>query len=95
MATMTSKQDLINYFAEKSQRSAKEGGVYFETVNELLMLFDETDNISEIKSAVRQLHREKMKEVQRTESIEARIELRKQLGVYDDCLTQLRTIPVQ
>ncbi len=95
MPNITSKQDLIAYFAEKSQRSAKEGGPYFETVNEMLMLLDETDDISEIKSAVRHLHREKMKEVQSTESIEARIELRKQLGVYDDCLTQLRTIPVQ
>jgi hypothetical protein len=44
---------------------------------------------------VRRLHRDKLKEIQNTESIEARIELRKQLGVYDDCLTQIRTIPVQ
>ena len=95
MPNMTSKQDLITYFAEKSQRNAKEGGTYFETVNEILMLLDETDNIAEIKSVVRNLHREKLKEIQRTESVEMRIELRKQLGVYDDCLTQIRTIPVQ
>lgn len=95
MPNMTSKQDLITYFAEKSQRSAKEGGTYFEAVNEMLMLLDETDDIAEIKSVVRNLHREKLKEIQRTESIETRIELRKQLGVYDDCLTQIRTIAVQ
>lgn len=95
MPNMTSKQDLVAYFAEKSQRNAHEGGTYFETVNEVLMLLDETDDIAEIKSAVRHLHREKLKEIQRTESIETRIELRKQLGVYDDCLTQLRTIPIQ
>jgi hypothetical protein len=95
MPNMTSKQDLIAYFAEKSQRSAKDGGTYFETVNEVLMLLDETDDIAQIKGAVRNLHREKLKEIQRTESIETRIELRKQLGIYDDCLTQLRTIPVQ
>ena len=33
MPNMTNKQDLIAYFAEKSQRSAKDGGTYFETVN--------------------------------------------------------------
>jgi hypothetical protein len=32
MPNMTNKQDLIAYFAEKSQRSAKDGGTYFETV---------------------------------------------------------------
>ena len=95
MPNMTSKQDVIAYFAEKSQRSAKDGGIYFETVNEVLMLLDETDDIAQIKAVVRNLHREKLKEIQRTESIETRIELRKQLGVYDDCLTQIRTIPVQ
>ncbi len=94
MPNMTSKQDLIAYFAEKSQRSAKDGWTYFETVNEVLMLLDETDDVAQIKAAVRNLHREKLKEIQRTESIETRIELRKQLGVYDDCLTQLRTISV-
>ena len=95
MPNMTSKQDFIAYFAEKSQRSVKDGGTYFETVNELLMLLDETDDVAEIKAVVRNLHREKLKEIQRTESIETRIELRKQLGIYDDCLTQIRTIPVQ
>ncbi len=95
MPKMTSKKDLVEYFAEKSQRSASEGGTYFETVNEMLILLDETDNIAEIKSFVRNLHRETLKEIQRTESVEARIDLRKQLGVYDDCLTQLRTIPMQ
>jgi hypothetical protein len=95
MPNMTSKQDLIAYFAEKSQRSAKDGGAYFETVNEVLLLLDETDDVAQIKAAVRNLHREKLKEIQRTENIETRIELRKQLGVYDDCLTQLRTISLQ
>ena len=95
MPNMTSKQDLIAYFAEKSQRSAKEGGTYFETVNEVLMLLDETDDVAQIKATVRNLHREKLKELQRTENIETRIDLRKQLGVYDDCLTQLRTISLQ
>ena len=95
MPKITSKQDLVVYFAEKSQRSANEGGTYFETVNEMLILLDETDDIAEIKSFVRNLHRELLKEIQRTESVEKRIELRKQLGVYDDCLTQIRTIPVK
>ena len=95
MPNMTSKQDLIAYFAEKSQRSAKDGGTYFETVNEVLLLLEETDDVAQIKAVVRHLHREKLKEIQRTESIETRIELRKQLGIYDDCLTQLRTIPLQ
>lgn len=95
MPNMTSKEDLVAYFAEKSRRSAQEGGTYFETVNELLILLDETDDIAEIKAFVRGLHRERMKEIQRTESVETRIELRKQLGVYDDCLTQIRAIPVR
>ena len=95
MPNMTSKQDVIAYFVEKSQRSAKDGGTYFETVNEVLLLLEETDDVAQIKAVVRHLHREKLKEIQRTESSETRIELRKQLGIYDDCLTQLRTLPVQ
>jgi len=95
MPKITSKKELVEYFEEKSLRSENEGGIYFETVNEMLILLDETDDIAEIKSFVRTLHRETLKEVQRTENVETRIELRKQLGVYDDCLTQLRTIPVQ
>ena len=94
MPEMKSKEDLVAYFGEKSQRSADEGGTYFETVNEILFLLGETDDIAEIKSFVRRLHREKMKEIQQTESVEERIELRKQLGVYDDCLTQIRAIPL-
>ena len=94
MPNMTSKKDLVAYFADKSQRSASEGGVYFEAVNEILILLDETDDITEIKSFVRRLHREMLKQIQQTESVEARIELRKQLGVYDDCLTQMRAIPL-
>lgn len=94
MPKITSKQDLVEYFQEKSQRSESEGGVYFEAVNEILIILDETDDIAEIKSFVRNLHRQTLKETQRTESVETRIELRKQLGVYDDCLTQLRTIPI-
>ncbi|HEY0755443.1 MAG TPA: hypothetical protein VGD98_15910, partial [Ktedonobacteraceae bacterium] len=73
MPTITSKKDLVAYFAEKSQRSASEGGTYFEAVNEMLILLDETDDIAEIKSFVRRLHRETLKEIQRTESIEERI----------------------
>jgi hypothetical protein len=94
MSNITSKKELIAYFADKSQRSASEGGAYFEAVNEILILLDESDDIAEIKSFIRRLHRELLKEIQRTESIEARIEQRKQLGVYDDCLTQMRTIPM-
>lgn len=95
MPNITSKKDLTAYFEDKSRRSANEGGIYLETINEILILLDETDDIAEIKSFVRRLHRECLKEVQRTESVETRIELRKQLGVYDDCLTQMRTIPIQ
>ncbi len=95
MPNMTSKKELVAYFEDKSQRSAHEGGTYFETVNEILILLDETDDIAEIKSFVRGLHRERLKEIQRTESVETRIELRKQLGVYDDCLTQMRSIPTK
>jgi hypothetical protein len=95
MPGMTSKKELVAYFGEKSQRSASEGGTYFETVNEILILLDETDDIAEIKAFVRRLHRETLKQIQRTESVETRIELRKQLGVYDDCLTQIRAIPLE
>ena len=94
MPDIKSKKDLTAYFDEKSQRSAKEGGIYFETLNEILILLDESDDIAEIKAFVRRLHRECLKEIQRTENIETRIELRKQLGVYDDCLTQIRTVSV-
>lgn len=93
MPKITTKPELIDYFAEKSQR-AYEGNAYVEAVVSILMLLDETDNIQEIKSAVRGLHREKMAEIQRTDDIATRIEQRKQLAVYDDCLTQLRGIPV-
>lgn len=93
MSKITTKQELIDYFAEKSQRTY-EGSSYIEAVVSILMLLDETDNITEIKSAVRGMHREKLAEIQRTESIETRIEQRKPLAVYDDCLTQLRGIPV-
>jgi restriction endonuclease S subunit len=95
MPDKRSKKDLIEYFEEKSQRSAKEGGIYLKSINEILILLNETDDIAEIKAFVRRLHRECLKEIQRTEDVEARIELRKQLGVYDDCLTQIRTIPAQ
>ncbi len=93
MPKITTKQELTEYFAEKSQR-AYEGNSYVEAVVSILMLLDETDNIQEIKSTVRGMHREKLVEIQRTESIETRIEQRKQLAVYDDCLMQLRGIPV-
>ncbi len=93
MPKITTKQELIDYFAEKSQRT-HEGSSYIEAVVSVLMLLDETDNIQEIKSTVRGMNREKLAEIQRTEDIATRIEQRKQLAVYDDCLTQLRGIPV-
>jgi len=93
MPKITTKQELTTYFAEKSTRTY-EGTSYIEAVVSMLMLLDETDNIQEIKSMVRGMHREKLAEIQRTESIETRIEQRKQLAVYDDCLTQLRGIPI-
>jgi hypothetical protein len=92
MPGMKSKNELVAYFEEKSKRSENEGGPYFEAVNEMLILLDETDDIAEIKAFVRGLHRERLKEIQQTESIEIRIDLRKQLGVYDDLLTQIRTV---
>ncbi|HEY4386513.1 MAG TPA: hypothetical protein VGN34_18815 [Ktedonobacteraceae bacterium] len=95
MPKITSKQDLVAYFEEKSQRGAKDGDTYFEAVSEILVLLNETDDIAEIKSFVRRLHRERLKEIQHAESVEMRVELRKQLGAYDDCLTQMRTIPMQ
>jgi len=93
MAKITTKQELIDYLAQKSQNT-REGEAYVEAVVSLLMFFDETDDIAEIKSSVRRLHREKLAEIQRNEDTETRIEQRKQLAVYDDCLTQLRGIPV-
>ena len=92
MPSMKSKNELVAYFEEKSKRSENEGGSYFEAVNEMLILLDETDDIAEIKAFVRRLHRERLKEIQQTESVETRIDLRKQLGVYDDLLTQIRTV---
>jgi hypothetical protein len=93
MPKITTKQELIDYFAQKSQNT-HEGNAYIEAVVNLLMFLDETDDIAEIKSTVRRMHREKLAEIQRTEDIPTRIEQRKQLAVYDDCLTQLRGIPV-
>ncbi len=94
MPTITTKQELIDYFADKSKRNTHEGNAYLEAVVAILMLLDETDDIAEIKSTVRKMHREKLVEIQRTDDIQARIEQRKQLAVYDDCLTQLRGIPI-
>ena len=93
MPKITTKQELIDYFAQKSQNT-HEGNAYVEAVVTILMFLDETDDIAEIKSTVRRMHREKLAEIQRTEDIATRIEQRKQLAVYDDCLTQLRGIPV-
>ncbi len=93
MPRITTKQELIDYFAEKSMRT-HEGNSYIEAIVSILMLLDETDNIQEIKSTVRTMNREKLAEIQRTEDIATRIEQRKQLAVYDDCLTQLRGIPL-
>jgi hypothetical protein len=38
------------------------------------------------------LHSTTLAEIQRTPDAETRTEQRKQLGVYDDCLTQIRGI---
>ncbi len=91
MPKITTKGELIDYFAEKSKRT-NEGNSYIEAVVSILMLLDETDDIQEIKSTVRRMNREKLAEIQRTDDIATRIEQRKQLSVYDDCLTQLRSI---
>ncbi len=93
MPKITTKQELINYFEQKSQNT-HEGQTYVDAVVSILMFLDETDDVAEIKSTVRRMHREKLAEIQRTEDVETRIEQRKQLAVYDDCLTQLRGIPV-
>jgi hypothetical protein len=95
MPNMTNKQDIIVYFEEKQQRKAPEGGAYFKALSDLLTLLNETESIAAIKSAVRNLHRNILKEIQQTESVEVRVELRKQLDLYDDCLTQLRSLPAQ
>ena len=84
---------LIDYFAQKSQNT-HEGNSYVDAVVSILMFLDETDDIAEIKSTVRRMHREKLAEIQRTDDVATRIEQRKQLAVYDDCLTQLRGIAV-
>ena len=93
MPKITTKQELIDYFVQKTQNT-HEGQAYVDAVVSLLMFLDETDDVAEIKSTVRRMHREKLAEIQRTEDVETRIEQRKQLAVYDDCLTQLRGIPV-
>ena len=95
MPNITCKKDLIEYFEEKSQRNANEGEVYVQTVNDILATLNEKDDITELKSLVRRLHREKLREIQRSDVAETRVELRKQLTIYDDFLTQIRAIPVQ
>ncbi|GER91266.1 hypothetical protein KDW_54280 [Dictyobacter vulcani] len=95
MPNITCKKDLIEYFEEKSQRHANEGEVYVQTVNDILATLNEKDDITELKSLVRRLHREKLREIQRSDVAETRVELRKQLTIYDDFLTQIRAIPVQ
>lgn len=95
MPNITCKKDLIAYFEEKSQRSTNEGEVYVQAVNDILATLNEKDDITELKSLVRRLHREKLREIQRSDIAETRVELRKQLTVYDDFLTQIRAIPVQ
>ncbi len=93
MPKITTKQQLIDYFAQKSQNT-HEGSSYIDAVVSILVFLDETDDIAEIKSMVRRMHREQLAEIQRTDDIATRVEQRKQLAVYDDCLTQLRGIPV-
>jgi hypothetical protein len=91
---MMNKQDIIAYFEEKKQRKTSESEAYLKALDNLLTLLKETENVAAIKSAVRTLHRNKLREVQNTESIELRIELRKDLELYDECLTQLRGLPL-
>ena len=95
MPDRSTKHDVIAYFEEKKQRKAPEGEAYFKALDDLLDLLRMTEAISEIKAAVRNLHRNMLREIQNTESVEVRIELRKQLDLYDDCLTQLRHLPPQ
>ena len=92
MPNIGTKQDLITYFTEKRDRSIKESNIYNETIVEILDLLNSTDDIAAIKSKVRSLHRTTLAEIQRTPDAETRAEQRKQLGVYDDCLTQMRGI---
>jgi len=92
MATITNKQELIAYFAEKRDRSAQEGGLYHETLVALLDILKQSDDITALKSTIRGLHRTKLAEIQRTADAETRAEQRKQMAVYDDCLTQMRGI---
>jgi len=94
MPNMETKQDVVAYFTDKKERSTKEGGIYHEAVVEILDILNSTDDISAIKSKLRSLHRAKLAEIQRTPDAETRAEQRKQLGAYDDCLTQLRGIPI-
>ena len=90
MPNIATKHDLIAYFTEKRKRSGKEGDIYYQTLGEILDLLNSTDDIAAIKSKVRSLHRRTLAEIQRTPDAETRAEQRKQLGVYDDCLTQMR-----
>ena len=92
MPNRETKQDLIAYFIDKRNRSVQEDDIYHETVVEILDLLNSTDDIAAIKSKVRSLHRTTLAEIQRSPDAETRGELRKQLGVYDDCLTQMRGI---
>lgn len=94
MPAITTKQELIDYFVEKRDRGGQEGESYYATLGDVLTLLNQSDDIAQIKSTVRKWHREKLAEIQRTASVEERIEQRKQLAVYDDCLTQLRGISV-
>lgn len=95
MPNITSKQDLVAYFSEKRDRSKEEGGEYYEAIVAILDILNQTDDIAVIKATVRSLHRAKLSEIQRTPDAETRGKERKQLGVYDDCLTQLRGVRVQ
>ena len=92
MPNIETKQDLIAYFTEKKNRSIQVDDIYHATVVEILDILNSTDDIAAIKSKVRSLHRTTLAEIQRTLDAETRGEQRKQLGVYDDCLTQMRGI---
>ena len=92
MPNIETKQDLIAYFTEKKNKSIQVDDIYHATVVEILDILNSTDDIAAIKSKVRSLHRTTLAEIQRTLDAETRGEQRKQLGVYDDCLTQMRGI---
>lgn len=92
MPNITTKQDVVAYFTEKRDRSGEEGGEYHEAVVAILDVLNQTEDVAAIKATVRGLHRALLGEIQRIADAETRGRERKRLGVYDDCLTQLRGV---